>query len=80
VAYNSELLQKIIDVVDLNVRPSLNMDGGDISVVSLDGNVVSVKLHGACSCCPRASETLKHGVEQTLRQMVSEDLIVRAVL
>jgi Fe-S cluster biogenesis protein NfuA len=78
-AHNPELLQNIMQVIDFDIRPALNMDGGDITVVSLEGNVLSVKLQGACSCCPRASDTLKHGVEKTLREKVSEDIIIRAI-
>ncbi|GHU11876.1 NifU family protein [Alphaproteobacteria bacterium] len=73
------LLEKVLEVVNTNIKPQLNMDGGDISVVSLQGNRLYVKLHGACSCCPRASETLKYGVEKTVQHLVSEDLVVVAV-
>jgi len=77
--FDPKLLQKITQVIDLNIRPSLNMDGGDISIVSLEGSVLSVRLQGACSFCPRASETLKYGVEKTLRDLVSDEIIVKAV-
>lgn len=77
--YNPELLQKIISVIDTSIRPSLNMDGGDISVISLEGNILNVRLQGACSGCPRAAETLQYGIERTLRSMVSEEIEVRAV-
>jgi NifU-like protein len=77
--YYSDLLEKIESVIALNIRPSLRMDGGDISVVSLEGNTLFVKLQGACSCCPRSAETLKYGVEATLRQMISTELIVKSV-
>ncbi|GHU17191.1 NifU family protein [Alphaproteobacteria bacterium] len=73
------LLERILEIVNLNIKPSLNMDGGDISVVSLEGNKLYVKLHGACSCCPRAADTLKYGVEKTLQHFVSNDLVVVAV-
>ncbi|MDR2068085.1 MAG: NifU family protein [Holosporaceae bacterium] len=76
---NQALLQKIKDVVDSVIRPSLNMDGGDIDVISLEGHVLSVKLRGACSSCPKAAGTLKLGVERTLRHQVSEDIVVNAV-
>ncbi|MDR1375423.1 MAG: NifU family protein [Holosporaceae bacterium] len=76
---NQGLFQKIKDVVDSVIRPSLNMDGGDIAVISLDGHILSVKLQGACASCPRAANTLKLGVERTLRQRVSEDIVVNAV-
>lgn len=78
-SHDAELLQRITEVVNASIRPALNADGGDISIVSLDGNVLSVKLQGACSHCPRASITLQSAVQATLRKMVSENIEVRAV-
>jgi len=77
--HNPELLKEILKVIDMQIRPALNADGGDILVVGLEGNELSVKLHGACSCCPHASATLKMGVEQTLKKLVSPDIVVKAV-
>ena len=77
--YDPVLLQRINDVMSAHIRPSLKMDGGDISVVSLEGNLLFVQMHGACSRCPHVLETLKFGVEKTLRQMVSPSLEVREV-
>ena len=77
--HDSELLQAILKVIDNDIRPALNADGGDISVVSLDGNVLSVKLQGACAHCPRATITLQNAVQATLRKMVSENIEIRAV-
>jgi NifU-like protein len=71
-----ELLEKITETIDQHIRPSLQMDGGDIEIVSLEGKALLVKLQGACSGCPRAQETLKYGIERTLRQLVSEDIFV----
>lgn len=73
------MLNKILEIVESEIRPALNADGGDIEVVSFNDNVLSVKLCGACCGCPRASETLKYGVEHTLHTLVSEDIVVKAV-
>ncbi|MDR1362008.1 MAG: NifU family protein [Holosporaceae bacterium] len=77
--YDQELLNKILEVVDQTIRPSLAADGGDISVMSLEGNSVYVKLSGACSGCPMASVTLKNTVERIIQKHVSSDLVVLAV-
>lgn len=74
-----ELLRAILEVIDNSIRPALNSDGGDISVVSLDGNVLSVRLHGACSGCPHASATLREAVQATLQKMVSQNIFIKAV-
>jgi Fe-S cluster biogenesis protein NfuA len=56
-----------------NVRPSLQADGGDVEFVSVsDDGKVSVKLTGACGCCPMATMTLKNGIESYLRKEVPE--------
>jgi len=56
-----------------NVRPSLQADGGDVEFVSLaDDGTVSVKLTGACGCCPMSQMTLKMGIENYLRKEVPQ--------
>lgn len=52
------------------VRPFLQRDGGDIEFVAIEGNVVKVKLKGACSGCPMSQMTLKGAVEQSLKKEV----------
>jgi Fe-S cluster biogenesis protein NfuA len=56
-----------------NVRPSLQADGGDVEFVSLaaDGTV-SVKLTGACGCCPMSQMTLKMGIENYLKKEIPQ--------
>jgi Fe-S cluster biogenesis protein NfuA len=52
------------------IRPNLQMDGGDIEFVRLEGNDVHVRLRGACCGCPAASYTLGMGVERALKKAV----------
>ncbi|MDR2343066.1 MAG: NifU family protein [Spirochaetaceae bacterium] len=54
-----------------NVRPSLQADGGDVEFVSLgEDGTVSLKLTGACGCCPHAQMTLKNGIENYLKEKI----------
>jgi Fe-S cluster biogenesis protein NfuA len=62
-----------------DIRPSLQNDGGDIEFVSLVGNMVSVRLTGACAGCPMSQMTLKQGVERYLRDKISPTLEVVSV-
>ena len=56
-----------------NVRPSLQADGGDVEFVSLaDDGTVSVKLTGACGCCPMSQMTLKMGIENYLKKEIPQ--------
>ena len=50
------------------IRPFLMADGGNISLVSIDNNVVKVKLEGACISCSVNQMTLTNGVEATIKR------------
>ena len=61
------------------IRPALLADGGDVQLVNVNKGVVTVKLTGACGGCPMAAMTLKHGIEQVLKEQVPEVKEVIAV-
>ncbi len=64
-ALSMEALQEVIDEM---VRPALQGDGGDITLLRIEGGKVFVKLVGACSTCPSSIATLKLGVEALLKE------------
>jgi len=74
-----ELLTRVNETLGM-VRPYLQADGGDISVVELtDDLILKVKLLGACGSCPFSIQTLKAGVEQAIRRDIPEITEVVAV-
>ena len=64
---DTELLENIEKALS-EIRPYLLTDGGDISLVSVEEDVVQVKFHGACTGCSVNQMTLKNGVEATIRK------------
>ena len=51
------------------IRPFLNSDGGDITLISIeDDKHVKVRLEGACISCSVNQMTLKAGVETTIKK------------
>ena len=50
------------------IRPYLHEHGGEVEVLGVEHGVVRVRLVGACSGCTSAGETLRHGVEEALRE------------
>ncbi len=55
------------------IRPFLQSDGGDISLISIDNDtLVKVKLEGACVGCTVNQMTLKSGVEMTIKKYVPQ--------
>ncbi|MCX7550986.1 NifU family protein [Xanthomarina sp. F2636L] len=58
-------IEKALD----EIRPFLQSDGGDISLLSIeDGKLVKVQLEGACVGCSVNQMTLKSGVEMTIKK------------
>ena len=55
------------------IRPFLQSDGGDISLISIDNDSsVKVKLEGNCIGCSVNQMTLKSGVEMTIKKYVPQ--------
>lgn len=70
---------RVIEVID-QIRPSLQMDGGDIKLIDVnDSGEVQVALQGACASCPHATMTMKMGVERVLKEEIPEVVSVDAV-
>ncbi|CAM3458534.1 NifU family protein [Zobellia roscoffensis] len=65
----SEELKQNVEKALEEIRPFLQSDGGDISLVSIDDEKsVKVKLEGACIGCSVNQMTLKSGVEMTIKK------------
>lgn len=71
-----EKIRKIEQVLESDVRPMLNMDGGSAELVDVNGTVVKVRLVGMCSGCAGAAGTLKHVIEKALQEKVDPSLTV----
>ncbi len=55
------------------------MDGGDVEFVAMEGETVKLRLVGHCAGCPMSQMTLKNGIEQHLKAVVSDAIKVEAV-
>jgi len=73
---NIQKIAKIQEVLEKEVRPSLQQDGGDVELIDLDGDIVKIALRGLCSSCPSSALT-KAGIESKLRELVYPDLVVK---
>lgn len=65
------MLEHVKKALD-KIRPSLQADGGDVKLISIEDNVVKVQLTGACGGCPFSQMTLKMGIERALKEEVPE--------
>ncbi len=74
-----QLSKRIESVLDSDVRPILQADGGDIDLVDIKGNLVYVELVGACAGCHGADATLGLIVERNLQKKVCKDLTIISI-
>ncbi len=65
-------------LLDEQIRPALQGDGGDLHVVGLDGNQLSVHYQGACGTCPSSIAGTLRGIENLVRS-IEPDIDVVAV-
>ena len=72
----AQKILKINKIIETQISPELRKDGGDITLIDIDGNKVLVKLRGKCSGCKNSHLTLKAFVESTLRETVDSNIDV----
>jgi Fe-S cluster biogenesis protein NfuA len=70
--------KRVQDALD-EIRPQIQMDGGDVELVSIENQTVKVRLVGHCAGCPMSQMTLKNGVEAHVKDRVPEIQKVEAV-
>ena len=74
---NLQRIALIQDVIEKEIRPRLQADGGDLELIDVDGNKVTVSLRAMCVECPMGGVTVE-GIQEKLRELVSEDIVVEA--
>jgi NifU-like protein len=76
---NLQRIKRIQEVVESEIRPMLQHDGGDIDLIDIEGKTVKVAFRGHCAWCRVRDFTLEGTVGAKLREMVDPDIIVEDV-
>lgn len=71
-------LNVISELLDQRIRPSLQADGGDLHVVGLSGDYLSIHYQGACGSCPSSISGTLSAIQNLVRT-IEPDLAVLAV-
>lgn len=77
--FSDEELREPVEATLNAVRPSIMLDGGNITLVEIKNGKVFVRLEGACKGCPSSNNTLKNGVERQLRLDIHPEIEVVSV-
>lgn len=71
--------RKLEEILEREIRPGLQADGGDLRVLELVDNVLTVQYEGACGSCPSSRAGTLQGIESILRHEFREDIQVVTV-
>ncbi|MBN1643832.1 MAG: NifU family protein [Dehalococcoidales bacterium] len=63
--------EKVQEILN-QIRPQLQVDGGDVELVDVKDGIVSVRLVGHCVGCPMSTMTLKNGIERILKSQIPD--------
>lgn len=69
-------IEKINEILDRTIRPALQMDGGDLQILSLEGNTLIVNYQGACGSCPSSTAGTLRAIESILRDEYNPEISV----
>ena len=71
----TDLTEQIIAVLD-QIRPALQIDGGNIDLISIEGRNVRIRLTGPYIDGPYTATLVKMGIERTLRDRIQDSVKV----
>jgi NifU-like protein len=74
---NLHKIALIQEVIENEIRPGLQADNGDVELIDIEGSKVTVALRGMCTGCLMSDVTIK-GIQEKLRELVSDDIAVEA--
>ena len=72
-----EKIKEVEKVLNEEIKPRLNLDGGSIELIDIQGNIISVRMLGMCGGCVNAKNTIKSFVEKVLKEKLDSSLEVR---
>jgi Fe-S cluster biogenesis protein NfuA len=76
IPFSDEELHPAVTSVIEKVRPSIKLDGGDITLISIKEGKIYVQLQGACVGCGSSGTTIKFGVERQMQTLIHPEITV----
>jgi len=67
-----EIREGIQKVIDTEVNPGVAGHGGNITLMNVKGNSVTIQMGGGCQGCSAADLTLKQGIHTSFRNAVPQ--------
>lgn len=67
----NEQINNIKEIIE-ELRPYINMDGGDIEFVKYEDNFLYIKLTGACQHCMFQENTVNEGILEYFKEKIPD--------
>lgn len=74
---NLQKIRLIEEVMERDIRPALKRDGGDVDLIDIAGDIVTVAFRGMCAGCRSSEVTRETLIERKLREFVSPEITVK---
>ncbi len=72
---NLQKIALIQDIIEKEIRPRLQADGGDLELIDIDGNKVTIAMRAMCVECPMGGITVNN-IQEKLKELVDENIVV----
>lgn len=69
----------IEEILDRTIRPYLQMDGGDLSIIDYKDNTLFISYQGACGSCPSSTMGTLQAIENILKDEFNPEIMVENV-
>jgi NifU-like protein len=73
---NIQKMKLVEEIIDREIRPQLQKDGGDIELIDVDRDNVIIAFRGMCAGCQSAAFTRQDFIQAKLREFVAEEIVV----
>jgi NifU-like protein len=73
---NIQKMKLVEETIKNEIAPALQKEGGDIELIDIEGDKVTVALRGTCAQCVLSGWTMQSFVQAKLREYVSPELVV----
>ncbi len=73
---NLQRIKLVQEVIEREIRPALQRDRGDVDLVDIDGDRVTIAFRGMCAGCQVSEFTRRDFIEAKLRESVGPQIVV----
>ncbi|MCL1920033.1 MAG: Fe-S cluster assembly protein NifU [Kiritimatiellaeota bacterium] len=73
---NIQKMKLIEEIIEREIRPHLRRDGGDIELIDIEGDTVTIAFRGMCAGCASAAFTRQDFIQARLREFISPEIEV----